>query len=304
MHLLLKRYSLHLFLAIALSIVLLSSTQAAPTNCHQITSANNIFPQSSYSPPFNVLSASSELLLSAVCDGNAVTLQAGLESDNVYVYNQGYIQAGNTWQPFTYPGAVTSGHWIPRRATNTIPSASQGVNHFASYVCLWDGNAWKCGCSDAACTASRWQIQQYTVGIAVTPTPQPTTSAPAEAPNRQLFTLINRHRQTLGKTPFIWNTEIENVIAAHVQNMETGTVPFGHSGSSARYNQIYSAVSGSRGCGEVVATKKSGETPEAALQTWLNSPPHRAILESDRQIAGFAIVGKFAGGIACSLTAQ
>jgi hypothetical protein len=31
--------------------------------------------------------------------------------------------------------------------------------YFVGYTCHWTGSAWKCGCRDAACTQSFWQLQ-------------------------------------------------------------------------------------------------------------------------------------------------
>lgn len=81
--------------------------------------------------------------------------------------------------------------------------------------------------------------------------------------------------------------------------MNSGKVPGGHTGSKERYAKIYQAVTGAKGCSEVVGWVKSGMTPQKALNGWLNSPGHRKILESDRQIAGFSIIGQYGGGIAC-----
>jgi uncharacterized protein YkwD len=47
--------------------------------------------------------------------------------------------------------------------------------------------------------------------------------------------------------------------------------------------------------GQITAEDSSGETPEKAVQQWLNSPPHRAILLSKNYTTvGFDMSGNYA----------
>lgn len=152
------------------------------------------------------------------------------------------------------------------------------------------------------CTSYR-QIKQPTASHSATSTRTiaSTQVTSINAKNRELLSLVNNHRRSIGKKPFVWNSYIEQTIKGHVQNISKGSVAPGHTGSKTRYANIYKAVKGTKGCSEVVGWVKSGITPQMALNGWLGSPGHRKMLESDRQIAGFAIIGQYAGGIACAM---
>ncbi len=47
-------------------------------------------------------------------------------------------------------------------SNTAIPMTTQELQN-TSYIlglCTWNGNAWKCGCRDAACMQSYWQVQR------------------------------------------------------------------------------------------------------------------------------------------------
>jgi hypothetical protein len=99
---------------------------------------------------------------------SSVTLEMGKGSASQYIYTTGYYyRTGLTnWTPVTFTSAepLVANSWYPKTAHTTlsIDSTQQTQDTYTlGYLCSWTGSAWKCGCRDAACTQSYWQIQQF-----------------------------------------------------------------------------------------------------------------------------------------------
>lgn len=114
---------------------------------------------------------------------------------------------------------------------------------------------------------------------ATTP-PSPSTTYSTDAWTEQFMELVNNHRQSIGLRALILNDELSDIVRKHSQDMANGTVAFGHTGFSSRCSQSYDVLGGGNWCGENVAMGQ--RTPEAAFNAWMNSPGHRANIESGR----------------------
>jgi len=143
----------------------LSPTPSAPISCHQYTPASTL--PTGYGAPYDVLSAN-EMLMRATCSSSSVTIDLGRGDANQYIYNTGYSyhQGQSGWTPVSYTSteSLIAGAWYPKTAnvamSMTVTEQTQD-NYILGYLCTWNGTQWKCGCRDAACTQSYWQIQSF-----------------------------------------------------------------------------------------------------------------------------------------------
>ncbi len=278
-----------------------SRADAAATTCHLFTKVIDFSEVSGYAPPYNIFSTAKEDLLTAVCDENSVTIKAGSTAPDFAVYNKGYVYSGS-WQMFQFDPQQERESYLNTMATHTIDQAPTTTeSFFVSYVCVPFGSSgYKCGCSDTPCTENKWQIQSYKKPDDPAPTAQPNPT-PVEGPtgvSKELFDLVNEHRKTIGKQPFVWNAIIEREAAQHAKNIDEGKVPGGHQGQQGRVDTIIREVPEINStCGEVVATY--GDPPNA-LSAWLASTSgHKEMVESDFAYAGFSIIGSSAVGLVC-----
>lgn len=93
----------------------------------------------------------------------------------------------------------------------------------------------------------------------------------------QIFNLVNEHRKQKGLAALKFDDDIFNQCYIHSKNMSTGKTAFGHDGFSDRIKNLtpwYWA-------GENVAVNYSTK-PEDVVNMWLNSPGHRANIESSQ----------------------
>ena len=134
--------------------------------CHQYVPASSI--PSGYGVPWDTQSGMNELLIKATCNTTNVTLDMGKGDQNQYVYNTGYYYRSGlaNWTEFllTSTEPLISSNWYPKTATInlSLDSTQQAQDTYAlGYLCSWNGTQWKCGCRDAACTQSYWQIQNF-----------------------------------------------------------------------------------------------------------------------------------------------
>jgi hypothetical protein len=115
-----------------------------------------------------VLTSPSTLLISATCDTASARLDLGKGDPLQYIYNQGYLfkTGGTNWIPVPYTSteSLIANAWYPKTANTNISLTSTELanpSYVLAYLCTWTGSAWKCGCRDAACTQSYWQIQSF-----------------------------------------------------------------------------------------------------------------------------------------------
>ena len=129
--------------------------------CHKIQIAGLV--PSGFSAPYSFPSVGiSQLLISAVCQPGSVTVSVGSGSTLDYVYQLGYEWDGSNWQQVQLTGANAAGVWIVGQGSATRPTLAQNTDiFFVGYVCSWNGQQWKCGCANQACTTPNWQLQVY-----------------------------------------------------------------------------------------------------------------------------------------------
>ena len=94
---------------------------------------------------------------------------------------------------------------------------------------------------------------------------------------RDYFLLMNSHRATLGLPSLQYSLSIEGVADEHSTYMSQGPGRFGHRGWKDRCRRL-SEAHGSDDCAEIVAMGQ--ETSKDVLTSWINSPSHRAMIES------------------------
>lgn len=112
----------------------------------------------------------------------------------------------------------------------------------------------------------------------------PATASPESSPapeptiTQQYLSLVNRHRLKLGLRPVEASPIIEEVALGHSEAMARGWKFFGHSGWRGRCRELRNSLKGNL-CGEIVAMGQRG--PKEVFQAWLNSPPHRKVIEGE-----------------------
>lgn len=114
---------------------------------------------------YNVFTSRKEAVVEVTCNGTSgVTLRVGSGAATQYVYRWAYAWDGTRWKPTELTGATRSGDWyIGRADVALVRSGDQlAVDNFViGLVCNWVDNRWKCGCRDAACATSAWQLQAF-----------------------------------------------------------------------------------------------------------------------------------------------
>lgn len=154
------------------SIIFMPHAHAA--ECVNMYDADTVTP-SGYGLSWNPFSASRELLLSGVdCTPSSVTFRVGNGATTQYVYEYGYVWNGSMWdQVKLKPNSIVDGQWLEGSADATVPAYVDGT-HVAAYVCTYvpARGTWHCGCTDAACTASAWQLQTIVPATAPLPPAQ------------------------------------------------------------------------------------------------------------------------------------
>ena len=128
--------------------------------------SNTSTPPTGFGASYNLFTTARELLLSATCNtSNTVTLTSGNGANTTYIWNQAYYtRDSQTWNPITLTGTNTAGNgqWIigTAQTTQSLTTAEQATqNYYASYVCTYQTNTWKCGCSDTTCATPKWNLQ-------------------------------------------------------------------------------------------------------------------------------------------------
>jgi murein DD-endopeptidase MepM/ murein hydrolase activator NlpD len=130
--------------------------------CDRFTAAEPV--KSGYGAAYNVFSAYKEVLLRASCSNSKLTFTVGNGSPTQYVYRYGYEWQDGTWSPITFTGANPSGDWFIGQAQVSRSRLSSEIgkeSYFVAYTCVKQGDVWKCGCRDSACTTASWQQQSF-----------------------------------------------------------------------------------------------------------------------------------------------
>ena len=96
---------------------------------------------------------------------------------------------------------------------------------------------------------------------------------------KEIFKLVNEHRNKLGKNSLKWHDQATVESQDHSQDMASFRVPFGHLGDSLRFSRIQSRDPDDISkFGENVA---QNSTAFRAFNAWLRSPGHRFNIEGN-----------------------
>jgi hypothetical protein len=124
--------------------------------CHSLDAAQPV--PAGYGAAYNVHSLQKELLITARCEADRTDTELGSGNALTYVYHSGWYWNGGRWvqQSYACEGEKVANAWCAGKAKGVVPA---GAAWFVGYTCFWNGSAWKCGCRDAACSQSYWQLQ-------------------------------------------------------------------------------------------------------------------------------------------------
>lgn len=117
-----------------------------------------------YGPPFNMLSAGRETLLTVLCSSEGIKAVAGNAALKTLVYKTGLVSVGGEWREVSFDGVPAPGNpeWFEGTASADLPDpVSEESGFVTAFICHFDGGSWKCGCSDGACATNHWVIQKY-----------------------------------------------------------------------------------------------------------------------------------------------
>ena len=141
-------------------------------DCSRILDASDWKDFAGFAPPYDV-SYHNTLLIQTKCEeGGNIAVQAGsveIPPDTGvpirYVYRVGYYHNGTNWISFDYHGDEVPRYpdWYYENASTVLTNPTQFQEEkgtvVVAYVCTWTDSSWKCGCRDAACETSYWNVQ-------------------------------------------------------------------------------------------------------------------------------------------------
>jgi hypothetical protein len=81
----------------------------------------------------------------------------------MYVYKTAYAagSGASTWNPVDLFGSsLISGAWYQSYAQGVVSMDTSSAAYYVAYACIWNGSRWLCGCRDASCAQSYWQVQR------------------------------------------------------------------------------------------------------------------------------------------------
>ena len=154
----------------------ITQIRAEPISCNSLHAGDPI--PSPWGAAYNVLSPQKEFLISAICDSaeTAITVGNGNETGDpgtfngfTYAYHLGFFHDGIQWNEFqlSCAGSDTikvAGVWCKGKARANLPNS---VQSFVGYTCTWFSpspitgqSQWHCGCTNAQCASSNWQLQE------------------------------------------------------------------------------------------------------------------------------------------------
>jgi len=177
---------LNVVIVVLLAVLLASRSQfsffgkaATGVPCGLLTSSTPVSP--GWGASYNLFSAEHELILKAFCNSDNVVIEAGTGKPEQYIYKTGYMWKGQERVELTFSGQTSEfPDWFSGSAQATAqmtPAELKSINSASAYICEWRPDGWKCGCSDNVCSASLWNLQQFTYdGIPPTPSAFPLTS--------------------------------------------------------------------------------------------------------------------------------
>ncbi|NJL78197.1 MAG: CAP domain-containing protein [Richelia sp. RM2_1_2] len=100
---------------------------------------------------------------------------------------------------------------------------------------------------------------------------------------------INQYRSSKGLPPLKFNSDITEIARQHSKQMADKRVPFGHDGSSSRYNKISKLIAWN-GVAENVAYNQGYRNPgKSAVEGWIKSSGHHRNIVGKYQVTGIGV---------------
>lgn len=133
--------------------------------CHKYKSLTGL--PSGFGAPVNVFTANNALMMRSRCTDEGFLGYVDTSSvvaRGVAVYKLGYRWNGTAWVQFEYKPADGSAlaadtSWIMQTAVSKEELPLVGANtYWLSYMCVRNNGDWKCGCRDATCAKSMWNM--------------------------------------------------------------------------------------------------------------------------------------------------
>ena len=132
--------------------------------CHLLTSAQSV--PDGHGAAYDVFSAAKELLLGVECGSSSnATLTVGNGRNTTYIYRVAYEWINGAWKEIALSGSQrAASDWYEGTATADLMRSQAQLaedNFVVAYTCLWQNNAWECGCRDSSCSQNYWQLQAF-----------------------------------------------------------------------------------------------------------------------------------------------
>lgn|GEM_PF-6691219 len=157
-------FGMILCVVVSLAIVLyIPHALYAADPCYTIGGAQAV--PNGYGVPYNLFSGKNETTIYAHCGTSSTSIVVGSGLSNQYIYEYGYEYKNGAWQRISLSGSNRTGSWFVGSAHALLAksAAEMGNNNYVlAYICQYEDSTWKCGCSDSACVAPHWQLQQFT----------------------------------------------------------------------------------------------------------------------------------------------
>jgi uncharacterized protein YkwD len=103
---------------------------------------------------------------------------------------------------------------------------------------------------------------------------------------KNILDLINRQRQSIGKSELQVNELIKKVALVHTENMAIGKIPLSHDGFNERADNLLDELNGSSAAENVAW---GHPTAKLVVKGWLESKDHRVNIEGDYDLTGIGI---------------
>jgi uncharacterized protein YkwD len=127
--------------------------------------------------------------------------------------------------------------------------------------------------------------------------PAPTSPTTLDDPVAQeVHQLINAYRVSIGLRALAVNETISQQARQHSQNMAAGITPFSHDGFDARAAAIAQSISLQSAAENVAYNQGYSNPAQTAVDSWLQSPGHKANIEGDYTLTGIGVAANTTGG--------
>ena len=163
-----------IFLGVFVAFVFVGYVAAAPVDCNFYNNTKAI--PDGFGAAYNTVSSARELVLDIACDRaeREARVEITANGQYVYVFNTAHTATPGSaaWTPVTLNGTSVLDpetneptNWLDKTGEATISHTTGEIDedlYLISYVCVWDGNNWECGCNgNSSCSPGQWRLQRY-----------------------------------------------------------------------------------------------------------------------------------------------